>query len=125
MAVLGRFKYEEWYERDRVGWRLTRYHYDYWDSTRGGRLGYHWHRVDRRDPEYHAHCEAPSGSRTIAHYRFYEMDLLEAHAALVRLYASEEPIDCSGLRQLVTARAGRARQDQRPRRHSRRTGGPR
>jgi hypothetical protein len=100
LPALARFKYEEWYERDRTGLRLVRYHYDYRDTVRGGRLAYHWHRLARRDPVHHAHCETSSASPAHAHYRFYEMDLLEAHADFVRLYAAEEPIDCSGLRPL-------------------------
>jgi hypothetical protein len=93
-------KYEEWYKRDRTGWRLARYHYDYWDTVRSGRLAYHWHWLARRDPVHHAHCETSSASPAHAHYRFYEMDLLEAHADFVTLCAAEEPIDCSRLRPL-------------------------
>jgi hypothetical protein len=98
---LARFKYEEWYERDRAGWRLSRYHYDYWNRLHGGRLGYHWHRLDRRDATDHAHCEPPDSESAPGHFRFYEMDLFEAHEEFIRLYASEEPIDCASLRPLV------------------------
>jgi hypothetical protein len=105
LDILARFKYEEWYERERAGWTLVRYHYDYWDHARGGRLGYHWHRVDLRDPVYHAHCEEPGSPRGHPHYRFYELGLLEAHAAFVRLYASEQAVDCSALHPLARAKA--------------------
>lgn len=103
LAPLARFKYEEWYERDQTGWRLSRYHYDYLDQVRAGRLGYHWHRLNGREPVHHAHCEQPDHGPADPHYRFYEMDLLEAHEEFVRLYASEGAVDCSSLRPLVMA----------------------
>lgn len=96
------FSYAEWYQRVPRGWRLTRYQYDYVDRQLGGRLGYHWHTVTRRTTAYHIHCEEVLGSPAAEHYRSYEVDLLEAHAEFVHLYASDRAIDCSGLRPFAT-----------------------
>lgn len=94
------FMYSEWYHRVARGWRLTRYQYDYIDVRRGGRFGYHWHALRRRSPVYHAHCEEQLGAPASAHYRAYELSLLEAHEEFARLYAADAPVDCSGLRPL-------------------------
>lgn len=95
------FVYSEWYARVPQGWRISRYHYDYLDRRAGSRLGYHWHPVTRRSPVHHAHCEETLGLPAADHYRWYEIDLLEAHDEFVYRYASEERIDCSGLRRLI------------------------
>lgn len=95
------FVYSEWYARLPRGWRIMRYHYDYVDRRSGARLGYHWHPVTRRSAVHHAHCEATLGLPVSEHYRWYEIDLLEAHDEFVRRYASDERIDCSGFRPLT------------------------
>lgn len=95
------FIYAEWYLRVARGWRLTRYQYDYLDRRLGGRLGYHWHVLVGRRAAHHGHCEQVLGAPAVQHYRAYEVDLLEAHEEFVRLYAGDQPIDCSDLRPLI------------------------
>ncbi|MBA3587691.1 MAG: hypothetical protein H0W41_08650 [Chloroflexi bacterium] len=80
---------------------MTRYQYDYIDRLMGGRLAYHWHPVTRRNAVHHAHCEQILGAASVSHYRWYDIDLLEAHDEFARRYASEESIDCSDLRPLT------------------------
>jgi len=103
LKTLATFIYAEWYHRVARGWRLTRYHYDYIDRRARGRLAYHWHAVGRRRDVYHAHCEERLGTARFEHYRAYELDLLEAHADFVTLFASDQLVECSGLRPLSTA----------------------
>lgn len=95
------FVYSEWYARVPRGWRISRHQYDFVDRRAGGRLGYHWHPVTARRAVHHAHCEERLGAPKVTHYRWYEIDLLEAHDEFVRRYASEQRIDCSGLLPLV------------------------
>ena len=95
------FIYAEWYQRVARGWRLSRYQYDYLDRRHGGRLGYHWHSIARRNPIYHAHCEHDRRTPPVAHYRSYEIDLLEAHEEFAKLYAADAAIDCGELRPLI------------------------
>lgn len=95
------FRYAEWWRRDGRGWRLDKYRYDYVDHVRGGRLAYHLHDLPGTHAATHAHCGSSAGSAAVAHFRAYEVDLLEAHDEFVTLFASGTPIDCSGLRPLV------------------------
>jgi hypothetical protein len=94
------FRYEEWWDHSRTRYLLSRYHYGYWDPANGGMLAYHWHAIRGRNPIYHAHCQPPAGSSAGPHFRYYQMDLLEAHEEFVRLYAADRLIECSGLRPL-------------------------
>lgn len=96
-----RFRYEEWWDRWRIRYRLTRYHYGYWDRTRGGMLAYHWHAIRGRTAVHHAHCQPAERDSASPHFRYYEVSLLEAHEEFARLYALDEPIDCSGFRPLL------------------------
>jgi hypothetical protein len=101
------FRYKEWWGRDGHGWRLDKYRYDYVDRLRGGRLAYHYHDLPGRRAVLHAHCESPAasadvaGSVAVSHFRAFDVDLLEAHDEFVTLFASDTPIDCTGLRPLA------------------------
>lgn len=97
------FGHEEWWELRQARYRLTRYHYDYRDHIHGGRVGYHWHAVGGRHPVHHAHCDSPAGPDLPEHLRLYGVSLFEAHEDFVRLYASGDPIDCSGFRPLMSS----------------------
>lgn len=100
LPTQARFVYVEWFQRVPRGWRLLRYQYDYLDPRHGGRFAYHWHSVRRRRDVHHAHCEERLGAPADEHYRSYEVDLLEAHEEFARVYAADQPVDCSGLRPL-------------------------
>lgn len=103
LKTLATFIYAEWYHRVPRGWRLAGYQHDYIDRRARGRLADHWHTVGRRRDVYHAHCEERLGLPRFEHYRSYEVDLLEAHTEFVTLYASDKPVECSGLRPLSTS----------------------
>ncbi len=93
-------KYEEWFEADGRAWLLLRYHFDFFDLTRGGRFAYHLHDLPGRGVVPHIHCR-PAGSEPkaaqVAHYRAYEIDLLEAHERFAAILAAGAPIICVGL----------------------------
>ena len=91
------FKYDEWYTLESNSWLLRKYHYDYFDRTRDTRLGYHLHVVHAGEADTpHAHC-GPGHERTPAHYRAFEVSLLEANSQFMRLYAAGEEYDCATL----------------------------
>ena len=100
LAALGRFRYRETFSRDAAGWMLSSYAYDYLDLERGGRRAYHRHDLPGRHAVLHEHCRPPAGRPSVSHFRAYQVDLLEAHDEFARLFASETPIDCTGLRPL-------------------------
>lgn len=100
MAAEARFRYLEWWGQDERGWRLVKYQYDYIDLVRRSRLAYHRHDLLGAADSLHSHCEPSPGRRLVRHFRAYEVDLLEAHEEFAVLYASGQPIDCAGLRQL-------------------------
>ncbi len=89
-------EYKERYERLADGsWRLTAYRYEFQQRPPPGRRAFHWH-----EPwAYHSHCLDPRAPDTDDHYRGYEVDVFEAHAEFLRLYAAGT-IDCSGLHPL-------------------------
>lgn len=101
LTATGRFRYREVFRRDGDGWILMSYTYDYLDLERGGRWAYHWHALPGRSGVFHEHCRPPSGRPSVSHFRAYEVELLEAHEEFARLYASDSPIDCTGLRPLL------------------------
>jgi hypothetical protein len=94
------FDYHEWFGREAGGWRIDRYHYDFVDRVGRGRLAYHVHELGAGRPRAHVHCEPADGRPSISHFRAYEVDLLEAHEEFLEFFASETPIDCTGLRPL-------------------------
>ena len=93
-----RFRYLEWWSRDGRGWRLVRYHYDYFDRVHRGRLAYHRHDLAGEPDLPHIHCEPSGRPLSAPHFRSYEVDLIEAHEEFAALYASGRAIDCAGLR---------------------------
>jgi hypothetical protein len=97
---LALFDYHEWFVNADDGWRIDRYHYDFIDRVQGGRLAYHLHEISPERRRAHVHCEPAAGMPSISHFRAYEVDLLEAHAEFLGIFASGTPIDCSGLRPL-------------------------
>ena len=94
------FDYHEWFVRGMEGWRIDRYHYDFIDRVHGGRLAFHLHELGPGRRRAHVHCEPAARMPSISHFRAYEVDLLEAHDDFLGLFASETPIDCTGLRPL-------------------------
>lgn len=94
------FDYHEWFANADDSWRIDRYHYDFIDRVHGGRLAFHLHEIGPERRRAHVHCEPAAGTASISHFRAYEVDLLEAHAEFLGLFASETAIDCSGLRPL-------------------------
>lgn len=97
---LALFDYHEWFVNADDDWQIDRYHYDFIDRVRGGRLAYHLHEIGPERRRAHVHCEPAAGMPSISHFRAYEVDLLEAHAEFLGIFASGTPIDCSGLRPL-------------------------
>ncbi len=95
-----RFRYLEWWSRDRRGWRRIRYQYDYFDRIHRSRLAYHRHDLAGQPDLPHIHCEPSGRPASAPHFRSYEVDLLEAHEEFAALYASGQAIDCAGLRPL-------------------------
>lgn len=90
------FEYVELYEGDADGWDLVAYQYEFQQRPPPGRRAFHWH-----EPwAYHFHCLDPRAPDTDDHYRGYQVDVFEAHAEFLRLYAAGT-IDCSGLHPLV------------------------
>lgn len=99
LPTQARFKYVEIFRRDRDRWRLVGYTYDYVDLVNGGRFAYHRHDLPSRQDVLHVHCEPPTGAST-AHFRAYEVTLLEAHDEFAGWWASGSQIECRGLRRL-------------------------
>jgi hypothetical protein len=94
------FDYHEWFVKGGDGWRIDRYHYDFIDRVDRGRLAFHLHELGPGRRRAHVHCEPAARMPSISHFRAYEVDLLEAHDDFLGLFASETPIDCTGLRPL-------------------------
>lgn len=97
-TVLAHFVYTEWFERRDAGWQMVKYHYDYFDDLHSGRRGYHCHHLDGVEEVPHAHCEVPIGTAPSPHYRYYVLDLLEAHEEFARICAADEGVSCDDLR---------------------------
>ena len=106
VEVLALFR--EYYRRTADGpWELDKYTYEYLDASHGTRLGYHMHDLGPARHVPHAHCEEaadiPDAERS-DHLRAVELDVLEAHAEFMRLWASERAPDCSGYLPLAVPR---------------------
>lgn len=100
LPARARFRYLEWWSRDGHGWTLAKYQYEYIDLMRRGRLAYHRHDLAYGPDLLHIHCETSGGRRSSAHFRAYEVDVLEAHEEFAALYSNDRPISCAGLRPL-------------------------
>jgi hypothetical protein len=98
--LLAEFRYSEWYRRSGADWHMTKYHYDFFDRSHGGRRAYHCHDLPPARAVPHAHCEVPIGYKTADHFRYFELDLIEAHEEFERTYAADDGVSCAGLLEL-------------------------
>ena len=89
------FEYCEWFHATAEGWLRRRYKFEY--RPTGSRKAYHHGHAGGWGA--HQHCEPP-GRTSGNHYADYERVLLQAVEEFGRLYASETPIVCFGLRRL-------------------------
>lgn len=89
--------YREYYDRTRAGgWRLAKYTYEYRDLRHGTRPAYHLHPVEG-SPELvaHAHCGSLEADEEAGHLRAVLLELMEANAIFMRLYARNADPDCA------------------------------
>lgn len=100
LDTLARFDYLEWYRRWARRWQLAKYRYEFHDHRREGWAGFHLHEVWGRPRVPHLHCVRPDAALPDRRYYHYQVDILDAHADLERLYADVEPIRCGGLFEL-------------------------
>lgn len=87
------FEYREVYSLERQALALTDYTYEYREIPPPGRRAYHWH-----DREYHMHCVDGRHPSRDHHFRAYAVNPFEAHEEFYRIYASRQPVSCTGLR---------------------------
>lgn len=91
-------RYREYYRiRPSGDWVLAKYHYEYLDVVHGRRLAYHLHDIGTRRLVPHAHCEPATDlaeDESPHHLRAVELDLREAHARFMAVYATEREPDC-------------------------------
>lgn len=92
------FEFVEWFDRTAQGWLRVRYKFEYRPTS--SRRAHHQHGREG----FHQHCEPP-GRRFPRHYADDERLLLPTLEAFAELYASGEPIRCTGLRMLRRGRA--------------------
>jgi hypothetical protein len=99
VADFARLEYEEWFRRTSIGWVRVRYHYNYLDLARGGRLGLHLHPLPttRGVAVPHRICIQPDGSGEGRHDAAHEVELVVAHEQFERLLVTAAPIACEGL----------------------------
>ena len=64
-------------------------------SSRRASAVRHGGRVPRRRDVDQAHCEERLGEPVDERYRSYEVDLLEVQEEFARVYAADQPVDCS------------------------------
>jgi hypothetical protein len=98
---LGRFQYDEYFERSGGGWEMVKYAYDFLEVVRNSRLAFHWHPVMEPAQTPHAHCEPAAGDPEHEHYRFIELTMHEALEEHMRWWASDTELTCEGLRPLI------------------------
>lgn len=101
---LGRFQYDEYFERSGGGWAMIKYAYDFLEVVRNSRLAFHWHPVIDPRPTPHAHCEPRAGEPAHEHYRHVELTIHEALEEHVKWWASDIDLTCEGLRPLISER---------------------
>ena len=98
---LGRFQYDEFYERSGGGWQMVKYAYDLLELARNSRIALHNHLLTGPTPVPHAHCEPEVGYPEHDHYRFVELTVQEALEEHLRWWASETELTCERLWPLV------------------------
>lgn len=98
---IGRFQYDEFYERDGAGWTMVKYAYDFLETVRNSRLAFHAHQVLQATWTPHVHCEPEQGNPVHDHYRFYEIAIQEAIEEHMKWWASDTDLTCEGLRPLL------------------------
>jgi hypothetical protein len=89
--------FREYYDRTRAGdWQLAKYTHEYRDLRRGTRLAYHLHSLEG-SPELvpHAHCGSAEADEEAGHLRAVLLELMEANAIFMRLYARDADPDCA------------------------------
>lgn len=91
------FRYFEAYRRTGSGFELIEYAYGFWSQRALGSLEYHWHPLpwSARQSVFHVHCQP--GPQPRGHFRAHAMTFDEARAQFRLVWASADPIDCSGL----------------------------
>lgn len=100
-SEMGRFQYDEYYERSGAGWQMVKYGYDFLEIVRGSGSAFHQHPVAGPVPTAHAHCEPELGNPEHEHYRYIELSIYEALEEHVNWWASETDLTCERLRPLL------------------------
>ena len=98
---LGRFQYDEYYERSDGGWQMVKYAYDFLELRRNAHLSIHYHPVTDPTPVSHAHCEPEVGNPEYEHYRYIELTIQEALEEHERWWATDTDLTCERLRPLL------------------------
>lgn len=98
---MGRFQYDEYYERSDGGWQMVKYEYDFLEMKRTSRLAFHMHPVAEPAPTPHAHCEPELGAPEHEHYRYIELTIYEALEEHEKWWATDTDLTCERLRPLL------------------------